>query len=512
MGLLDKLFGGGTKLELLLDEEKFPMGGTVSGKVILSGGKKTLQLKTLKTILTHIKTTKVEGQAIPKIDVNVLIDQTIASDQSLEPASQQEYSFNIVIPSLADTTGEFMITATADIPGVKDPTEGKKIKIIGGTQASTGFFGKLTGAGKEDALLAQYPGLISTDASVCEQALKNILSDMSKKTDFSSLIPLIAKKMGVEHSDDVRAKAIELWSELLKDKAGPDDIKLLDSLCQAETFPKVVRWALLDAVARLAHRGSWYLVEQLVTHQDEKVRAAMVSSVCYKTLDTFPEKKTFVVQMAGSADPKVRAEAVGCLYMYSKEPEILAKLIQISKEDTEGLVQAKALEALARSQYHSNDAVLDIFLEHAKNNTNLLARVKIANVVSWFPTEERTSQIFALLVKDANVEVRRELADNFYDMQKHPEFFDGYLSLAKTDTDEKVRASIISGMKFIFPAQQAIAFVAERLPVDNTEAVCNAYVSLLGKFLDEPAARSLMTQLASSTHPTVARNASSALK
>src|SRR5687768_6689706 len=94
MGLLDKMFGGGTKLELKLETDKIPEGGTLSGAISLSGGKKPMKLTALKVRLVYVKVTSVPGQTLPKIEMQVLLDNTVISNQDLAPASLNKYSFS----------------------------------------------------------------------------------------------------------------------------------------------------------------------------------------------------------------------------------------------------------------------------------------------------------------------------------------------------------------------------------------------------------------------------------
>src|SRR5690348_1177361 len=76
MGLLDKMFGGGTNLTLALDTGMIPEGGTLSGNITLSGGKKPLKLTALKVRLVYVKVTPVPNQTLPKIEIQTLLDNT----------------------------------------------------------------------------------------------------------------------------------------------------------------------------------------------------------------------------------------------------------------------------------------------------------------------------------------------------------------------------------------------------------------------------------------------------
>ena len=72
MGFLDKMFGGGTNLTLKLDTNMIPEGGTLAGKVTLSGGKKPLKLTSLKVRLVYVKA-RLEGPAGPYLQAHMVL-------------------------------------------------------------------------------------------------------------------------------------------------------------------------------------------------------------------------------------------------------------------------------------------------------------------------------------------------------------------------------------------------------------------------------------------------------
>lgn len=54
MGLLDSMFGGGTKLGMSLDTPQSSAGGVVGGKISLHGGKKPMKLTELTVKLLFV--------------------------------------------------------------------------------------------------------------------------------------------------------------------------------------------------------------------------------------------------------------------------------------------------------------------------------------------------------------------------------------------------------------------------------------------------------------------------
>jgi hypothetical protein len=96
MGLLDSLFGGGTKLDLKLDTNTIPEGGTLSGTLTLSGGKKPLKLTALKVRLVYVKVTPVEGQALPKSRCrNLLATRWFQRGPAAASLNKYDFSFQV---------------------------------------------------------------------------------------------------------------------------------------------------------------------------------------------------------------------------------------------------------------------------------------------------------------------------------------------------------------------------------------------------------------------------------
>src|SRR5688572_15454833 len=172
MGLLDKLFGGGTKLELKLDMDKLPPGGTVAGTVTLTGGKKPLRLELLKVDLVSVQVVTREGQALPSISLQVLMSNVLASGRELPPGSLNKFEFRFKLPDDLKPDAVYKVLASADIPGVKDPGADVALTIIGSDRGAFGAIKSRLGvADSEGEVLGRYPGLTSRDEDELSSAL-----------------------------------------------------------------------------------------------------------------------------------------------------------------------------------------------------------------------------------------------------------------------------------------------------------------------------------------------------
>ena len=97
---------------------------------------------------------------MPKIEMQQLLDNTVVSNQDLPPASNNKFQFNFAVPTGTDPAGTYKVIATADIPGVKDPSADQDLKVISPNSAGAnpGLFGGLfKGAPKEDEIFARFP-------------------------------------------------------------------------------------------------------------------------------------------------------------------------------------------------------------------------------------------------------------------------------------------------------------------------------------------------------------------
>lgn len=213
MGLLNKLFGGGTQLELKLDLDKVPPGGTLAGTLTLTGGKKPLKLTALKADVVSILVQSKEGSSLPAIDVKVLSSNVIAQDRDLAPGSVNKFDLRLKIPEDAKPEATYKVTATADIPSVKDPSAEASFTVVGASRGAFGAVKSLLGMGdSEDEVLGRFPGLTSRDAEELENALFELQSEAyDRDNNFTGIHKFLLKLVETHAEGSVRRAALAAW-------------------------------------------------------------------------------------------------------------------------------------------------------------------------------------------------------------------------------------------------------------------------------------------------------------
>lgn len=515
MGLLDKMFGGGTQLEMKLETAVIPEGGTLAGTLSLSGGKKPLKLTALKVRLVYVKVTSVPGQSLPKIEMQVLLDNTVIANQDLAPASMNKYSFSFAVPTGTDPKGTYKVIAVADIPGVKDPSADADLKVISphSEGANPGLFGGLfKGAPKEDEILGRFPGLMSTDEDKLWQGMHDLLcAAYDVDNNFAHIAPYLAKKMGPGHNDRVRSQALSTWGNVLNNRATPAHIKALEDMAADKTLSSDMMREVVTVAAKFAEEGAWSLVEKLAKHENPDVRSEMASRLYFDADKDIAGRKPLLVAMSADADAGVRAAAYRSFSDFNDDKAIVQKAIAACQSDPSPDVQKACIAAIALAHHReipgAKELVLDTFLAHAQSNPHGSVRKEIADVVHWLPVDPKTATIVTVLLGDRDVEVRRQMAWQSVNMSEHKELRELFVRAAVSDSDEEVRGNALGGLDRLMSLPEAITFLKKRLVEDATEKTAWACFNVV-KFQQEDAgARAFMKELSTVPFARVAQRA-----
>jgi HEAT repeat protein len=484
MGFLDKMFGGGTNLTLKLDTNMIPEGGTLAGKITLSGGKKPLKLTALKVRLVYVKVSTVPGQSLPKIELQNLLDNTVISNQDLAPASLNEYPFSLNVPTGTDPKGTYKVIVSADIPGVKDPSADQELKVIAPNAdgASSGMFGGLfRGKPSEEEILARFPPLMSAyDAD----------------SNFTKIAPFLAKKMAPGNPDRIRAQALATWGNVLNNRATPDNVKALEAMANDSTLTQDMLREVIRVAAQFAEEGAWPVVEKLSGHRDPWVREEMASRLYFDADRKLAQRKDKLVAMTNDPDAGVRAAAFRSFADFNKERPLVDKAIAAAKSDPSPDVQKACVSAIAHAHFHGmKDLVLDTFLAFAQSSTQSVVRKEIADCSHWLPADPRTAKLVDALLQDKDIEVRRQMAWQSCNMGEHPELRELFVRTAVSDTDEEVRGNALGGIDRVMPLPEAVAFLRQRLAADPNEKTAWACFNVVKFQMEHAEARAFMTEL-----------------
>jgi hypothetical protein len=129
MGLLGKLFGGGTELAVELNSSNVVAGGVVAGSITVTGGKKPLTMTNVQVHVYYVHVKSSDGP-LPDIDLRKLSEATVAVNQPLPAGKNVSFDFTVQLPDGLDPNGSYKLVATADIPSVKDPKADAEFKVI----------------------------------------------------------------------------------------------------------------------------------------------------------------------------------------------------------------------------------------------------------------------------------------------------------------------------------------------------------------------------------------------
>ncbi len=512
MGLLDKMFGGGTTLTLKLDTNMIPEGGTLAGKVTLSGGKKPLKLTALKVRLVYVKVSTVPGQSLPKIELQNLLDNTVISNQDLAPASLNEYAFSLPVPTGTDPKGTYKVIVSADIPGVKDPSADQELKVIAPNAdgASSGMFGGLfRGKPSEEEILARFPPLMSTDEDKLWNGMHELMcAAYDADSNFTKIAPFLAKKMAPGNPERIRAQALATWGNVLNNRATPDNVKALEAMANDSTLSQDMMREVIRVAAQFAEEGAWPVVEKLSSHRDPWVREEMASRLYFDADRKLPQRKDKLVAMTMDADAAVRAAAYRAFADFNKERPLVDKAIAAAKSDPSPDVQKACISAITNAHFHGmKDLVLDTLLSFAQTSTQSTVRKEIADCSHWLPVDPRTAKLVDALLQDKDIEVRRQMAWQACNMSEHPELRELFVRAAVSDADEEVRGNALGGVDRLMPLPEAVSFLKQRLAADPNEKTAWACFNVVKFQMEHAEARAFMSELQSVPFARVAQRA-----
>lgn len=513
MGLLHKLFGGGTQLELKLDTEKVAPGGTVAGSVTLTGGKKPLKLTALKVDIVYIHVEAREDQALPAIDLRVLASNVVAQERDLPPGAPSKYEFRIKLPDDAKPDGTYKVQASADIPGVKDPSADATLTVVGRPSGVlAGLKSALGMAAGEDEVLARYPGLTSRDTDELSDALHQLQCDAyDRDNNFTGVHTFLLRLVEQHDDDDIRRAALAAWGTVLDDRARAEHIRALEALAGRD-LPEALMEEVVSVAAKFAEEGALPLVQRLARHPAAGVRRRLATALYLDAARDLAGRRELIVGLCQDADPGVRAAAFGACASLVEDPEIVRWVAACAGHDPSPEVQSACLSAISLGHhYGSLDVVLNTYLEHAQRNPHADARKQVAESLHWLPADERLTRVVGILFSDGSAEVRRALAWQGCNMGEHPELRDMYLHVATSDPDESVRADALRGVPNFLDLPAAVSFLRQRLAVDRNESAYWAALNAVESHLPAPEARALLQEIARGPFSSAAGRAREAL-
>lgn len=509
MGLLDKMFGGGTKLTFTVDRPTGSPGGLIGGKIALQGGKKAYKVTDLSVRLMAVRVETKPGQSMPTVDMKEVRKQTVTAGEDLPPGAEKTYSFRFEVPHHAELSSKavtYKLVATADIPGIKDPNEAADIQILAATQDKNRTL-------PLEEIVKRFPDLQSkNDDAVAEALTQFHLACYDNAQELLEAEPLIWSKVEAG-TPEVRKNAVEAWGHLLDDRAKPEHLKKLEALVgrpgiDERTFDEVVTVA-----CRFAEEGALPVVQALTRHPSADVRERVASQLYFNAAKKFTGKKELILALAKDQDPKVRASAALNFNNYLDDRDMVAECVKMANADPSPQVIDKCLGTFSLAGSHGLvDQAFALWEKHAQSPHEEV-RGGLAQHMHWLAEKEpkRTQAIWEKLLTDKSEEVRRQAAFQFHNFHTMKQMVPFAMKMAETDPSEDVRYEVMGAMSGIADAKDLIPWYRKRLATDNSSRMQWAALSGARSLKEKQPAKELLVELSRSADPDIANAAREAL-
>lgn len=503
MGLMNALFGGGTKLELKLDGGEVPAGGQLSGQITVQGGKKPLKITSLFVRLLLVSVKSKEGSAVPDIDTRLLVDSTIATNDPLPPGEVKKYAFRFPVPTGLEPSGlstSYTVIAQADIPGVADPKADTKLKIVEGRGD-----GLLT----VDAVCQRFPGLRSGDPDELGSALNDLHNACySERENLIAAEPVLREHVRLSPSLDVRREAFEAWANLVDNQVNREHLAFLAEVAKECSEPKFMR-AVIKAAAKFAEEGARPMVESLAMSSDPEIRLHLVNALRFDAAERFPGKRAIIDGLARDPDSRVRAGAVEAWAEWRDDPALMRAVAALADTDPTPEVQSAVMSVLALvHNYGAGSLALDVYERHA-GSPHAAVRKEIAESLHWLP-ESEVKRIYGLverLLGDASGEVREAMAFQLWNLSELKQLRVLAQRSFENDPSEDVRKRALAGLCALMDAPEAARFCQQIMANNPSRLMLWGLVSGMRRHRESPEGQQFFAQLAESGPEDVARAA-----
>ncbi|MEZ4451623.1 MAG: HEAT repeat domain-containing protein [Nannocystaceae bacterium] len=504
MGLLNKLFGGGTKLDLTLDAAQIPAGGVLSGRLTLHGGKKALTLTSLKVRLVYFLVKSKEGSSLPEIDTRVILDQTLASGEDLPAETVRDYEFRFQIDKDTAPSGDgvsYKVMAAADIPKVADPTAEATFTITEGAGMDLDVL-------TLDDAYARWPNLQSDDEEELVDGLRDVhLACYSERENLQVLEPILAGHIR-SGTTEVRKQALEAWANLLDGFVRKEHLKLLNELAAQRTMDRDFLREVITAAAKFADEGALPLIKELARSPDPEVREEVAQQLRFAASDKFKGKLDLLQSMAADPVDTVRAAVIGAYSDYRDNKKVMAWVAEQIGKDPSPKVQAACVSTLALLHHHGQGALTLQVYERCLGSEHQEVRKELTENLQWLGEENEAAirRLAERLLADRDPEIRRSMAWQFVNLRDFP----GLAPLvhrAAADPDPKVRADALFGMSSVTEAPQLVAIYRQRLGEEPTESIHWGVISGLRDHSETTEGQALLQELTRSPMSDIARSA-----
>lgn len=422
MGILGSLFGGGTSLEISLDRDAISGGEQLTGTVTVRGGKKAAQITAL-----EVKVMGVRVASSRDFDYRIVFDGAIAQSIPLPAGQPVAIPLALAIPADADPGLEFQLAATADIPGVADPSAKVEFRVIGRDDDDDGDATVFTA----DEVLERWEALAGDDAEAFREEASELV-DAREWADVSAGGEVLARRFR-DGDPELRDAAIWWYAKLL----GPtDDLAAAAPLCAlADTDDEELAGELASAAGALGPAGEEVLAILVRSPSAQVRRRAGFELVSAGG----PRQRTLAEQLMADPDPGVVSSGVKALGgKLLADPAVVARLVDLATTSDVEALRAHALYALGDAPDHGADAsALSAFAANARHSSDWI-RATVGEYLPKWPSSPPQMQLVEQLATDDDSHVRAKLMNAFHrDCPAHLRPL--WERVAATDPDDHVR-------------------------------------------------------------------------
>lgn len=396
------MFGGGTSLDISLDGNSVAAGNELTGTVTVRGGKKAAQISSLKV---QVLGSRVGGGT--DFEHRVLFDGAIAQDVALPAGEAVDFPLSISIPDDADPSHDYQLTATADIPGVADPSSKVAFTVEG--DGASGEEEEVFNAEGINEVIRRWPALTGHDAEAFSSALDEMREQIDTLDDYAC-IAVFARRFEDENTK-IRNNAIFGFGKFLGTKADSSDVQPL--LALTETDDEELQEKLVSAAEELGPAGEEVL-EALIRSEHPKIRRYVGFGLA-KTCG--PRQRELAELLRADSDPDVSSAGIRALGgRLLTDPAVVSELVGVATRADKEVFRTHALFALQDAPEHDVHASAFPAFEANVTSESDWVRATVAETLPRWPESGSPAvmRLIESLATDRDSHVRSKLMSGVY--------------------------------------------------------------------------------------------------
>lgn len=507
MGFFDfvkSMFGGGAKMEVRLDATEVPVGGILSGQATLTGAGKPYPVTSVKVRLYYVSVETQEDSPVPKVDMRVLLDNTVAANDTIGAKEEKTYSFNFTIPSGTEPSAHnvsYECHVLADIPGIKDAVGKAKLKVIEAEDA---------GAVGVDDLFARWPALRGSQ----ERPLIDALNDMrythsadDASNDLFVAEPVLARLMREGASEDVRRAALDTWSTVVGERATKKHVQTLKEFMQRGDLEEWTLREAIEAAAKFAKAGGIEVLQAFAGHASPEIRRHVATAAGLYGGET-KQVRQLLEALAGDADAGVRAEVFERLGNFADDAKVLQRIAEQALRDPSPDVQRGCIQGLSSAFWREQTEVAAPVFSQLAGSEHMEVRKTLAYWTASNGGQPALRAVVERLLVDPHEEVRHEIAFylvNAQDEARGP-FLPRLRELADRDPSDHVRQAAIATLGSWLPKHEVVQYYRGLMGGPPREKILRGIVHGI-KFKTDPEFKAILSELSACQFVEVAREA-----